>query len=109
MVSSGNEVWWIYSTFPNRDEALSAARKLLERKLIACANLVDNVTSLYHWEGALQQEMEVAMIAKTARHEAAISLLKESHPYELPCIVALPLAGGHAPFLQWVRGETEPG
>ena len=53
------DIWMLYSTFPNRAEALSAARTLVESRLAACANLVDGVTSIYEWQGAVQQEQEV--------------------------------------------------
>jgi periplasmic divalent cation tolerance protein len=103
-----NEIWSLYSTFPNREEALSVAHKLLEKKLIACANLLENITSIYRWEGAVQQEQEVLMIAKTtpANVGQAIAEIKKLHSYQLPCIVAYPIAQGHPSFLQWVADET---
>ena len=98
----------LYSTFPNRAEALSAARALVEGRLAACANLLDGVTSVYEWQGALQQEQEVIMLAKTdaSRVEAATATIKAMHSYELPCVAAWKIDAGHPEFLHWVSQQT---
>jgi periplasmic divalent cation tolerance protein len=102
------KIWGIYSTFPTQSEALSAARKLLEENLIACANCLPGMVSLYRWQGDIQQESEVALLAKTSalRYPQAIERLATIHPYDIPCIVAFPIAEGHAPFIGWVCGQT---
>jgi len=84
------------------------SQALLEKRLIACANLYDNVTSLYRWQGGIQQEQEVTIMAKTnaAKVAGAIEFIKSTHSYQLPCVTAHPLADGSAPFLQWVEDET---
>ncbi len=101
-------IWMLYSTFPNRNEALSAARTLVDARLAACVNVIDNVTSVYRWEGSAQQEAEVILIAKThaSVREKAIELLKASHPYTLPCILAYKAKDGLPSFLEWVENET---
>ena len=98
----------LYSTFPNRAEALSAARALVETRLAACANLIDWVTSVYEWQGALQQEQEVLMLAKTdaACVQAAIAKIKSLHSYELPAITAWNIKDGHPEFLRWIVRQT---
>lgn len=102
------KVWLLYSTFPGREKAFSAAHALLEEYLIACANVSAELTSLYRWEGKIQQETEVVLIAKTPKEkvDAAIARLKELHPYELPAILAWPAEQGFAPFMRWVESET---
>jgi periplasmic divalent cation tolerance protein len=104
-----SEIFLLYSTFPNQKSALMAARMLVEKRLVACANVKDGVTSIYRWEGKMQQEKEVTLIAKTSHGKltAAMKELKNLHPYEVPCIVALPIAQGHAPFLKWIEEETK--
>src|SRR5271156_3803875 len=101
------DVTMIYSTFPTQEAALSVARALLEQKLIACANVYDNVTSLYRWEGKIQQEPEAVLIAKTRKDRVAevIKAIKNVHSYEVPCIIAYPVEQGFPPFIQWVKGE----
>lgn len=103
-----NNIWVLYSTYANRAEALSAATALLEGRLIACANVYDNITSVYRWQGDMQQEQEAAMIAKTSKDKvpAAIECIKGMHSYQLPCITAYPAGDGFPPFLQWVADET---
>ncbi len=108
MMQKDEKIWWIYSTFPHREEALSMARKLLAQRLIACANIGPEITSLYHWEGALREENEVALIAKTpaSRLHAAMDMIRASHSYELPCVVSLPIEEGNPAFLRWVASQT---
>lgn len=103
-----NNTWLLYSTFPTRAEAISAARTLVGERLVACANIVDGVTSVYRWQGAVQEEGEVVMFAKTTQSQAdkAIARLASLHSYELPCVTAWPLGKGHAPFCEWVEQET---
>lgn len=98
----------IYSTFPHRDEALSVARILVEKRLVACANLLDGMTSIYRWEGKLQEGTEVVLIVKTRTHlrEAVTLEIKRLHSYAVPCVVVLPVTGGLPEFLQWVVRET---
>jgi periplasmic divalent cation tolerance protein len=102
------DIWMLYSTFGNSDEAIFVARDLLKSRLIACANVMDGVTSIYHWEGTVQQEKEVTLVAKTSagRVEKAISRIKELHSYQVPSVAAWPLERGYAPFMEWVAGET---
>ncbi len=99
----------LYVTAPNREAALAIARSLLEGRLIACANVVDGATSLYWWEGRIEQAPEVLLIAKTTseRMPAVITKVKELHAYSCPCVVALPIVAGKPAFLQWIREETK--
>jgi periplasmic divalent cation tolerance protein len=103
-----SEIYLLYSTFAKKDEAISAADALLAARLIACANIVDGMTSLYRWEGAVCREPEALLLAKTSRQALAkaMEMLKSLHPHTLPCIVAYPAQHGFAPFLKWVEDET---
>lgn len=102
------KIWVLYSTFGNRDEAIFVAQTLLGERLIACANIYDQVTSLYRWQGEIQKETEVVMVAKTAEPAVpkAIAAIKRLHSYELPCVVSYPVENGFEPYLQWVNQET---
>ena len=102
------DVWMVYSTFASAGEAVSAARALLEERLIACANVMDGMTALYRWEGKAQEEKEAVFIAKTSadKIDAAVARLKDLHAYQVPCVVAWPLEKGCPPFLGWVLRET---
>lgn len=97
----------VYVTCPDADVAKAIARALVEANLVACANIVP-VTSVYRWDGAIQEDAEVVMFLKTRRDllpdvERAIVA---QHPYEVPCIVALDIVAGAAPYLDWIAKET---
>jgi periplasmic divalent cation tolerance protein len=102
------DIYLLYSTFPNRSEAIFIAGKLLEKRLVACANVHDGVTSLYRWEGEMRQESEAVMVAKTSAGQlaAAMECIKSHHSYDVPCITAWPVEKGFPPFLKWVADET---
>ena len=99
---------WVYMTCGSLDEARKLGQVLLEKNLAACVNILDGMRSLYRWEGAVQEDQETALIAKT-RHELMDELtetIKSNHSYECPCIIELPIDGGNPEFLQWIVSET---
>jgi periplasmic divalent cation tolerance protein len=97
------------STAPDAEQAERIARALVEERLIACANLLPGVTSIYRWEGAVQAQAEVLLVMKTRR--ALVPRLKERlprlHPYEVPELVVAELVDGLDSYCRWVRDETE--
>ena len=101
----------IYVTAPSHDEALRLARVAVEERLAACANVLSPITSVYWWDGKVNQDGEVALLLKTraALVEALTARLRELHPYECPCVVALAIDGGNPAFLSWIAAETGPG
>lgn len=100
----------VYITAPDRETALAIARTVVDERLAACANILGPVTSVYWWDGKLNEEGEVALIAKTTqdRLAALIARVKAIHPYEVPCVVAWPIAAGHQPYLDWISVEATP-
>jgi periplasmic divalent cation tolerance protein len=105
---AGTSVTAVYLTFPNETVALEIAELLVDRRLAACVNVLPGATSIYRWEGTTVREREVVAIAKTTRDrlDALVAAVAEAHPYELPCVVAYPSAGGLGAYLDWVVGET---
>lgn len=99
----------IYVTYPTDECAREISRALLEGRLVACANIFPAHESLYWWEGKVQSAAETAVIYKTTNDEfeALQDKIAELHPYDCPCIVALPIENGYAPFLQWIEAETK--
>lgn len=99
----------VLSTFPTPDKAAEIARILVEERLCACVNLVPQVRSIYRWQGAVSDETETLAIIKTTheRYDALAARLIALHPYEVPEMIAVPLVGGHAPYLAWVVNETK--
>ncbi len=102
------EYVWVYVTASSRDEALNIGRTVVRERLAACANVIDRLTSVYWWEGAVQEDPEAALVLKTRadRLEALTARVRELHSYTCPCVVALPVLGGNPDFLAWIREET---
>ncbi len=92
------------STLGSAADAERIARALVERRLAACVNVVPGVVSFYHWKGELQRDEEWLLVIKTRAEalEPLRSALVSLHPYELPELVAWPIAGGHQPYLRWI-------
>ncbi|EAX1054115.1 divalent cation tolerance protein CutA [Salmonella enterica] len=75
--------------------------------LAACATLLPGATSLYYWEGKLEQEYEVQMILKTtvSHQQALIDCLKSHHPYQTPELLVLPVTHGDTDYLSWLNAS----
>ena len=101
----------VYVTASSRAEAVKLGRALVEERLDACANIFDGVTSLYWWQGSVQEDAEVSLILKTRAGlvEALTARIRELHSYTVPCVVAWPIAQGNPPYLDWLTTETRSG
>ena len=114
MIATGPEgavaVSFCYVAAVSRDEALAIGRAVVEERLAACANVLDGMTSLYWWQGALEQAGEAVLILKTRSElvERLTARVRELHSYECPCVVALPIAAGNPAYLDWIIRETAP-
>lgn len=99
----------IYVTAASRDQALAIGRALVEARLVACANIVDGATSLYWWEGKVNEDHEAVMVCKTrtALVDAVVERVKALHSYQCPCVVALPIQAGNPAYLDWIGAETK--
>ena len=95
-------------TCPNPETARSIARQLLEKRLVACVNVVPHVTSMYWWEGKIQEDSEVLLVAKTAAERVAelTAVLPGLHPYQVPELVVLSVEGGLPAYLNWILEST---
>ena len=98
----------LYLTCANKDEAKTIARTLIDERLIACANILGKMTSVYRWEGTVVEDEEIAVLLKTRRDMAARATerVKELHSYDLPCVVGLPTQGGNPDFIGWLNCEV---
>ena len=98
----------LYLTCANRDEAKTIARTLIDERLIACANILGKMTSVYRWEGTVVEDEEIAVLLKTRRDMAARATerVKELHSYDLPCVIGLPIQGGNPDFIGWLNCEV---
>jgi len=97
----------IYVTCATQEEAKVIANALIERRLVACANIFPPHQSIYRWEDKVENSEETAMLLKTC--ESYFHQVKRTicamHSYECPCIVMLPVKSGHDPFLEWVSAQ----
>ncbi|OAG27881.1 divalent-cation tolerance protein CutA [Thermodesulfatator autotrophicus] len=98
-----------YVTCSDEAEARKIAKSLLEERLIACANIYTGISSLYWWEGKIQEDNEVVIILKTKEEltQKVIAKIKALHSYECPCILSFSVKEGYEPFLNWIKKETE--
>ncbi|MGY1710872.1 divalent-cation tolerance protein CutA [Geodermatophilus sp. SYSU D00758] len=83
-------------------------RALVEERLAACGHQVERIRSVYRWEGAVHDEAEARVALHTRRSlvPAIVARTGEVHPYDVPCVIALPLVGGDPAYLEWVAAET---
>lgn len=91
------------------EEAERIARAVVGERLAACANLLAPATSVYWWQGRLEEGREVPLVFKTRAElvEALTARVVALHSYACPCVIALPIAHGHAPYLAWLTAETK--
>ncbi|MES9988768.1 MAG: divalent-cation tolerance protein CutA [Candidatus Thiodiazotropha endolucinida] len=99
----------ILCTAPDRETALKLSRSLLEQRLAACVNLSPPVTSVYHWQGRLEESEEILLLIKTTKQQYnnVEATLRAQHPYELPEIIAVPVEQGLDDYIDWVERCTK--
>lgn len=100
-----------FCTCPDPDTAQRIADALVAERLAACVNLVPGLRSVYRWQGAIQTADEVLLLIKTtdARLAALTARIQGLHPYELPEVIAVEVAGGLAAYLDWVAEQARTG
>jgi len=92
----------------NEDEAAKIARALVEERLAACVNILGPVRSVYRWRGAIEDEREYLLVIKSqARLYSRVERkVRELHSYEVPEIIAVAIAQGSKPYLEWLVEST---
>jgi periplasmic divalent cation tolerance protein len=95
-------------TCPSQKVGEQLANALVQERLAACVNVIPRLTSIYRWEGKICRDAEVLLVIKTRRVRlpALTRRVKTLHPYSVPEVIAIPLAGGSAAYLSWVRDST---
>lgn len=102
---SGLLVW---TNLPDRQSADALAHHVLARRLAACVNILPAVQSVYRWQGAIEEAVEISVVIKTtaARYDALQQAITAMHPYEVPEIIAIPIRAGLPAYLDWLQKET---
>ncbi|XP_050073208.1 divalent-cation tolerance protein CutA [Anopheles maculipalpis] len=106
---AGGDYSVAFVTVPDNTVAVNVARQLVEKSLVACVNIIPGLTSIYAWEGKINEDPEVLLMIKTrtSRVEELIRHVREVHPYSVAEVIAFPIAHGNAPYLDWI-GKTVP-
>ncbi|MCJ8276460.1 MAG: divalent-cation tolerance protein CutA [Bdellovibrionales bacterium] len=97
-----------YVTVPSVKVGQNIAKELLDKRLIACANILPAHNAIYKWEGELKNESEHIMIIKTHRqHQLPVETqIKVLHPYDCPCILTLRSSQANPEFAQWIESQV---
>jgi periplasmic divalent cation tolerance protein len=98
----------LLAAYPGLRPAEREARRLVRARVLACATVVPGGRAFYRWKGSEHADPSVLLIGKTVSGKAASALeaIREGHPDEVPEILVVPVAGGHAPYLAWLAAET---
>jgi periplasmic divalent cation tolerance protein len=98
----------VLTTLPDAARGRAFVRELVDRRLVACGTVIDRVTSIYRWEGTVEEAGEAQVILKTDRERwtQLEQVATDLHPYDVPELLALPIERGFDAYLQWVRAET---
>lgn len=96
-------------TTPSSEVGSKIATELLDNKLAACVNIASPITSIFRWKGKVEDAQENLLIVKTkaSLFSELEKVVKMSHPYECPEIIAIPIVAGSSDYLNWLNSETE--
>ena len=105
MNTSSTDTMLVITSIDDAAAAAALARALVTRKQAACVSILPQATSIYDWEGTLQESSEQVLMIKTqaASYTDVQDTLLELHPYELPEIIAVPISQGLTPYLNWIK------
>lgn len=96
-------------TAPSHEVGKAVASVLIEKRLAACVNITGAINSLYFWEGKVEDDEEVLLIAKTRADifdDKFVPAVIDAHPYDVPEIIALPIVSGSKDYLDWIDDEV---
>jgi periplasmic divalent cation tolerance protein len=100
----------VLMTASNQEEAKKIVNTLLEERLIACANIINSISSFFWWQGKIETEKEALVIMKS--RESLLNKISQRivdlHSYEVPEILAIPVVNGLKSYLDWIRDCLEP-
>src|SRR5690625_250397 len=98
----------VYITHDDLEKAKNLGRALVGERLAACVNLLEAMTPIYRWKGQVREGQEVVLLLKTRASllEELTQFVRDQHDYDCPCVVALPVTGGNAEYIDWIRQET---
>lgn len=110
MSGGDDEAIVVLLTAANGEEAVRLADMLIGAHLAACVQILPEMESVYRWQGKIERQPEILLLAKTTRSkfEELEREVRALHSYETPEIIALPVVAGSAPYLEWLRASLKP-
>lgn len=110
MSSVADEPVMVLLTAANGEEAVRLADMLIGAHLAACVQILPEMESVYRWQGKIERQPEVLLLAKTVRSkfDELEKQVRALHSYETPEIIAVPIVAGSTPYLDWLRASVEP-
>jgi periplasmic divalent cation tolerance protein len=101
-------IYEVIITADNDDWLITLTRSLLEERLVACGQHIAPIRSIYRWDGTIHddREMRVALHTRAGLVHEVIDRTRQAHPYEVPCILAIPVESGNPDYIRWVINET---
>jgi periplasmic divalent cation tolerance protein len=95
----------VFVTCANKEEGEKISQSLVEKKLVACVNLIPEIFSHYWWQGKIESSSEVLLLMKTKKSlvNKLIAEVKKLHSYTVPEIIALPIIEGNSDYLDWIK------
>lgn len=99
----------VFVTTPDIAAAKKIAYGLIEQKIAACVNIIPQITSIYSWEGKVNEDAEVLLMIKTrkSRVDDLTKFVNVTHPYSTPEVISLPIENGSSTYLDWIS-KTVP-
>jgi periplasmic divalent cation tolerance protein len=99
----------VYVTTSGLEESKKIARILLQEKIVACANIIPEIESIYWWEGDLEEDVESVLLLKTSSElvDKVIEMVKEIHSYQTPCALEIQIKKGSKEYLNWLEDSLE--
>lgn len=103
------DVLLVLTNVPDEVTAYTMARSVVGDRLAACVNVLPAVRSIYQWEGKVEETVEVTLLIKSTQgsYTALEAAIRKAHPYDVPEIIAMPVAAGLPAYLTWVVSETK--
>ncbi|CAN5187907.1 divalent-cation tolerance protein CutA [soil metagenome] len=102
-----NDPKMLYVTTRNRDEARRIGEIIVKERLCACVNIINNMESVYWWDGQIQSNTESILIVKTTGSfvDSITDRIKKMHSYDVPCVISLPLSPGEGnrEYIEWIE------
>lgn len=99
-----------YVTTPNDEAAKKIAHGVISKKLAACVNIIPNLTSIYEWDGHVNEDSEVLLMIKTSTEKVdeLSKFVRENHPYSVAEVISVKIENGNPPYLDWITKSVPP-